>query len=155
SGIVWDSEARVEYDECLAKGSVLGQRARSFSLLETLRWTPEDGYFLLDRHLTRLCDSGDYFDVPVAVDAVRSALDDAVAAESTPRRVRLLGDADGQIQVEHRPHITTSHVLSIALASSAIDAGNRFFFHKTTHRAMYERARAAAADLDDVILWNA
>ncbi len=43
SGIVWDSVAGDEYDECLLKGSVLGRRPRPFELLETMRWTPAEG----------------------------------------------------------------------------------------------------------------
>jgi para-aminobenzoate synthetase/4-amino-4-deoxychorismate lyase len=62
SGIVWDSDAGAEYEECLLKGSVIGQAPVRFELLETLRWTPEEGYFLRDRHVDRLRESADYFD---------------------------------------------------------------------------------------------
>lgn len=48
SGIVWDSEAASEYEECLLKSSVLGRSAAAFELLETMRWSPAEGFFLLD-----------------------------------------------------------------------------------------------------------
>ena len=51
SGVVWDSDPDREYDECLLKGSVLGRRPEPFDLLETIRWTPGEGFFLLERHL--------------------------------------------------------------------------------------------------------
>ena len=54
SGIVWDSSAEGEYAECLLKASVLGTRPPRFELLETLLWTPGEGYILLDRHMQRL-----------------------------------------------------------------------------------------------------
>ena len=40
------------------------------------------------------------------------------------------------------------------LAASPIDSADRFLFHKTTHRATYDRARLARPDADDVVLWN-
>ena len=49
-------------------------------LLESLLWTPQEGYFLVQRHLDRLCASAKAFAVPVtsttaaaALAAVRSA----------------------------------------------------------------------------------
>ena len=39
SGIVWDSDAGAEYEECLLKGAVIGQPPAKFELLETMRWT--------------------------------------------------------------------------------------------------------------------
>ncbi|MEZ4515923.1 MAG: chorismate-binding protein [Chloroflexota bacterium] len=59
SGIVWDSDPAAEYAECLLKARVLApddDMPGSFSLLESLRWTPEEGYWLLERHLDRLGD---------------------------------------------------------------------------------------------------
>jgi para-aminobenzoate synthetase/4-amino-4-deoxychorismate lyase len=53
SGIVWDSIASAECAECLLKGAVLGRVPAEFELLETLRWSPGNGFFLLDRHLRR------------------------------------------------------------------------------------------------------
>jgi para-aminobenzoate synthetase/4-amino-4-deoxychorismate lyase len=154
SGIVWDSEARIEYDECLAKGSVLGQRPRAFSLLETLRWTPESGFFLLDRHIARLCESAAYFDFNLSPDAARDALARALAAETSPRRVRLLVDADGGVRVELAPHTAASTILSVALAPTPIDDRDRYLFHKTTNRGVYERTRAQVPQHDEVVLWN-
>ena len=46
-GIVWDSTNTDEYDEALLKAQVLTMGAQQeFSLLETLLWTPKEGYFL-------------------------------------------------------------------------------------------------------------
>jgi len=42
----------------------------------------------------------------------------------------------------------------VALAAHAMDTRSPFLFHKTTQRAMYEAARAAAPDAEDVLLWN-
>lgn len=60
-GIVWESEAGDEYGECLSKAAVLTSELPEFKLLETMLWTPEEGYFLLEKHLKRLKQSAEYF----------------------------------------------------------------------------------------------
>ena len=57
SGITWDSDPEAEWQECRAKARILVPQAPTFSLLETMRWTPDEGYYLLERHLNRLQDS--------------------------------------------------------------------------------------------------
>jgi para-aminobenzoate synthetase/4-amino-4-deoxychorismate lyase len=66
-GIVWESEAASEYDECLTKARVLAESRPHVTLLETILWEPTSGYFLLDRHLDRLLESAAYFDVSIDV----------------------------------------------------------------------------------------
>ena len=157
SGIVWDSDPAAEYDECLLKGSVLGQRPTAFELLETTLWTPDGGFLLLERHLERLRASAEYFGFAYSLDAVRAALDHAVAGPAAPQRVRVLLARDGAVRVERQalspaPSASSPAPLRVGLAASPIDPDDPFVFHKTTNRAHYDRARIAG--LDDVILWN-
>src|SRR5690606_19993631 len=53
SGIVWDSQPQAEARECRLKARALRRPPAPFGLIETLRWTPAEGYFLLDEHLRR------------------------------------------------------------------------------------------------------
>jgi para-aminobenzoate synthetase/4-amino-4-deoxychorismate lyase len=152
SGIVWDSEPGAEYDECLLKASILGARPPRFDLLETLKWRPDGGFLLLDRHLQRLRDSAEYFGVPCRLDAVRAALDEAVAGSVGPLRLRALLSKDGSVRVERQPFASSEQPLRVALAASPVDVRDVFLFHKTTHRLVYERARLEG--FDDVILFN-
>jgi para-aminobenzoate synthetase / 4-amino-4-deoxychorismate lyase len=154
SGIVWDSDASAEYAECMLKGSVLGRQPVEFDLLETLRWTPHEGYYLLDRHLQRLRDSGEYFGVPVVLSDVHDVLSSAVAGAEAPLRVRLLVDREGGARAEHGAHVPTSGTLRVVLAAEPVDPSDVFLFHKTTNRAVYDRARGSGAGADDVVLWN-
>lgn len=154
SGIVWDSDPGQEYDECLLKASVLGRRPIAFELLETLRWTPADGFHLLEQHMARLLASAEYFDIPVSPGDVEQALVSAVAGESAPQRVRLLVSRSGAIRVERQPYATRPQPLALRLAPSPIDRSNLFLYHKTTNRAVYDQARATTPDCDDVLLWN-
>jgi para-aminobenzoate synthetase/4-amino-4-deoxychorismate lyase len=167
AGIVADSKADEEYDECLLKGAfaetspVAGAPAvirvppaaqREFELLETVR--VEDGRWLhLPRHLDRLAASAHYFGFPWD----RAAVDAAIAGNAAPPgvargRVRLL--ANGRASVETLPLAPFGPVRRVALARTPVDANDVFLCHKTTRREVYTRAQATRPDVDDVILWN-
>ena len=45
-----------------------------------------------------------------------------------------------------------SRTLRVGLARRPVDPSDRFLYHKTTHRLVYESARAERPDVDDVIL---
>ena len=152
SGIVWDSDPAAEYEECLLKASVLGRRPVNFELLETTLWRPDGGFLLLERHLQRMSDAAEYFGFRYSLDEVRAALRDAVAGASDSRSVRWLVDRSGAVRVESQPFCPTGAALRVGLAAAPIDPDDVFVFHKTSNRAIYNRARIAG--LDDVILWN-
>ena len=156
-GIVWDSSPEEEYEECRIKSLILTTPRPEFSLLETMLWTPEEGYFLLNRHLKRLCDSAAYFNYPVDINRIGEMLDSR--ANNRPRirhRIRLLVSRGGKVSLEEIPYpeLPTSPPVRIRLADSPIDSSNPFLYHKTTHREIYENARARVTDCDDVLLWN-
>ena len=60
-GIVWDSQAQDEYEECRTKARILRTETPSFELLETLYWHPLRGYRHRRYHLERLLASARYF----------------------------------------------------------------------------------------------
>jgi len=152
SGIVWDSSADAEYDECLLKGSVLGRSMPAFELLETLRWSPAEGFYLLDRHLNRMRGSAEYFEFDYDERAIREALAGAVAGARVPLRVRLRGSPTGAPNVECTPLRTSGVPVRLRLAVHPISRDDVFLVHKTTHRVVYERS--LRDDADDVCLWN-
>ncbi len=168
-GIVWDSEATSEWQECCTKTQVLLPPYPPFDLLESLRWEPETGYFLLDLHLQRLQQSALYFDFSLNLDQVRDYLETVTRSlPSVPHKIRLRVARSGAMQSEVEPlfHPQTVRVVSpqaqqplrVGWATTAIDSQNIFLYHKTTHRTIYETAYATARrahpDWDDVLLWN-
>ena len=156
SGIVWDSRSAAEYDECLLKARIVTAAMPAFELLETLLWEPEGGYFLLAEHLRRMADSADYFDMRVDIAAVRGTLSDLAATfPREPRRVRLVVDRTGRIASESVALSVPAGPVRLALAAAPIDTSDPFLYNKTTQRKIYDDAKAARADCDDVILWNA
>ncbi len=155
SGIVWDSVPAREWQECATKTRILRSSITPFDLLETLKWAPEAGYALLERHLSRLMDSAEYFDVQVHVANLRRSLEQAALKWSGPQRVRLLVDHSANIRIEAKPlALSPQPVMRLALAAQPVDSNNRFLYHKTTHRDHYEAARASRPGFDDVVLWN-
>jgi para-aminobenzoate synthetase/4-amino-4-deoxychorismate lyase len=156
-GIVWESEPAEEYAECQTKGRVLTEQRPEFSLLETMLWTPGEGYFLLEHHLKRLHDSAVYFGFSLDLErADREIATLAATFPSVPHKVRLLAARDGGIACEASPisDESGSQGLRLRLAPNPVDSSNPFLFHKTTYRAVYEEARAACPECDDVLLWN-
>ena len=162
-GVVWDSSPDGEYAECLTKAAILRESAQPFQLLETLLWEPDGDFLFLDGHLSRIAASAEYFGFPFDADHAMRALAGASASFGAERRrVRLLLDESGAWHVESAP---VSHVFQaepdsratpwrVALAAKPVSSDNRFLYHKTTRREVYDDARHSAAGAEDVILFN-
>lgn len=153
-GIVWDSTSNDEYAEALLKARVLTGSQLEFSLLETLLWTPDQGYYLLDKHLDRLLDSAEYFDFKASRDLIEKQLSETSADFSSPQRVRMLVDQDGNVEIETTPFPASLKELHAHVARDPVHSSNIFLFHKSTHRDLYDQARAGFPQYDDVLLYN-
>jgi para-aminobenzoate synthetase/4-amino-4-deoxychorismate lyase len=156
SGVVWDSEAGAEYDECLLKGAAVARKRPSFDLLESLRWTPEEGYFLLRRHVARLLRSAVYFEVAVGETAVLDALHACAQTLNEASKVRLLLAQTGRLRVEAVPLAAGAvrEPVRLGLAAAPVHTDNVFLYHKTTQREVYAQAKASCPACDEVVLWN-
>lgn len=155
-GIVWDSTSTDEYAEALLKARVLTESPPQFSLLETMLWTPEEGFFLREKHVARMFDSADYFDFPISKEVITSYLYEASSPFTSSQRVRLLLDKSGNLSHEARSFQQTENNLpmKVCLAKNPVNSGNVFLFHKTTYRDIYDSARKDFPDCDDVLLYN-
>jgi para-aminobenzoate synthetase/4-amino-4-deoxychorismate lyase len=154
-GIVWDSEDKTELEECYTKARILGRPSPDFALLETLRWSPTDGYFLLDDHLARLDASAAFFSRSIDIRAIREQLA-ALARDLPPQphRIRLLVPQRGAPMLEAKILSPERCPFRVRLAPRPVNALDQFLYHKTTHRHLYDQALADAPDCDDVLLWN-
>ena len=156
-GIVWDSTGGAEWAECAAKAAILAAPPRpDFKLLETMLWTPAGGIHLLERHLARLRDSADYFDYAFDEAQVRATLESfGQNRPCTPHRLRLLLAADGTRELQSAPCAPAAAPgFRVALARRPVNRADVFLYHKTTHRRVYEEAKADFPGHDDVILYN-
>ena len=157
-GIVADSSIDGEWEETRTKSLAVKPLVAEFSLLETMRWRPGEGIFLLERHLHRLRNSAEYFSYPCDLGGIRDQLAKAVAnLPAKGCKLRLLLDRFGRVSVkgEVLPTRTGSASLRLVAAKSPVESNDPFLYHKTTRRQVYEQARAAAPrQADDVILYN-
>ena len=156
-GIVWDSVSSDEYQECQIKAQVLTLNQPDFSLLETILWQPDDGYFVLDYHLQRLQASAIYFDFNLDINSLKTQLDKLTKTFSNQAyKVRLLLDSCGEITYQTMPlsSVNNQEFVKLGMCSTPVDSNNLFLYHKTTNRQVYETAKAAFPDCDDVLLWN-
>ena len=128
-----------------------------FSLIETLRWQPGDGFIRLRLHLARLSRSARRLGFQQPIDAV-ARLDAAVANAAGPLRVRLTFDAQGRIEVTSAAFVPLAPDTNwtVRIAETRLDSTDKLLRFKTTRRAVYEAARAeyTSAEADDVILLN-
>ena len=156
-GIVTDSVSEDEYTEALLKARVLTEQHPEFSLLETLLWTSDEDYFLLDYHLKRIADSAIYFDYSLDTETVRQRLLDQVPGfGGKPHRVRLLVNRDGVVEIQAVPikAAVSPQPVRTRLALDPVNSSEIFLYHKTTHRRTYEAALSKCSGYDDVLLWN-
>ncbi|MFN3230518.1 MAG: aminodeoxychorismate synthase component I, partial [Alphaproteobacteria bacterium] len=138
SGIVSDSDAEAEYEECLLKSAFLSAPATRPCLIETMRYEPGLGFPLLDGHLDRLMASATYFGYPLTAEGVRRAIQDHVQDLKTPSRVRLLAAPSGNLSVSSEPIMPAGDgVPTVAWASRAVSSSDPYLFHKTTRRDAY------------------
>jgi branched-subunit amino acid aminotransferase/4-amino-4-deoxychorismate lyase len=116
-------------------------------LIETLLWSPGEGYYLRAGHLARLAHSaqvlGHRHDAARAVAAL-----DSVAASTEKLRVRLVLRHDGEVDLTAQPlpEMAPGTVWRAAIANVRLNSADPLLAHKTTRRGFYdeERARLAA-----------
>ena len=155
SGIVWDSDSVSEYQECITKTKVVSDRSDEFKLLETLRWSPDDGYYLLDYHLARLEASARHFLFDIDMVAVNEQLVLlAGTLGKTIHRVRLQLSKSGNLALSENSLSSTPTSYRVSIATTPIDSEDKFMYHKTTRRGVYEETLAAHQSVDDVLLYN-
>ncbi|MFJ6324938.1 MULTISPECIES: aminotransferase class IV family protein [unclassified Rhizobium] len=128
-----------------------------FCLIETLRYEPETGFVRLRLHLARLQRSARRLGFPAPKNAL-AKLEEAVANASTPLRVRLTLDPNGQADVTTAPFsaLPPETIWRVRIAATRLDSADKLLRVKTTRRAVYEEARAEYRpdEADEVLLLN-
>ncbi|WP_299475379.1 aminodeoxychorismate synthase component I [uncultured Roseibium sp.] len=143
SGVVFDSGAAPEYDECILKLKFMTEDMPDYELIETMAFDPAEGYLLFERHLQRLQKSAVYLGFRIDLPGVRDALQQKAKEFTGPRRVRLLLNADGGVSITSTDltPVDQNTVFNLVLAQERTCATDRFLFHKTTNRAFYDDTR--------------
>ena len=155
-GIVWDSTSEDEYRECLLKARVVTAPSQEdYELLETMLWEPQQGYFLLDRHLQRLTASAALLGFVCDCAQIRARLEHlAQKFDAGAQRVRLLLARNGAVSLESKTLQMDQSVVRLRLAPKPVDECDPFLYNKSTQRRVYEQALHESGECDDVLLWN-
>lgn len=175
-GIVWDSDPAEEWRESLLKArplpgrvitegtqsrrqprhlsSVVRAESSTPSLLETLAWTPDEGYRSRTAHLERITASARVLGHAVSRHGIEASLTAASRDWHTPRRVRLTVSPSGEIEVQDQPLTALPAPWRIRLTAEPASRAGAGPFHKTTARADYDRWLAWARPAHDALLWN-
>ncbi|KKB78795.1 hypothetical protein VW35_09845 [Devosia soli] len=155
-GIVADSEAQSEYNEALLKLRFLSDPAPPVTLIETIKWSPVDGFVLLGRHIARLLSSAAYFGLPADGAEATIRLLAASQAWTAPMRVRLTLSEAG-IDITAVPLPPNPDKFSFLIASEVLQSTSVWLAHKTTNRTFYDQPRIKAHDefgVDEVVFLN-
>jgi para-aminobenzoate synthetase / 4-amino-4-deoxychorismate lyase len=156
-GITADSTAIGELREVGAKLAAFTRPMDPPALFETMRVEHGDAV-RLDRHLSRLAASADYFGVPFDGDAARRTLGEAIARSERAdlMRARLDLAPDGALTAlarAHDPALPPGGAL-VAFDEFPVDRGVVHLYHKCADRTRYDAALASAPGMFDVVLWN-
>lgn len=158
AGIVHDSDARAEYQECLLKARFLTGLAPGFELFETLLATRE-GCRHLARHLARLGQSaaelGFRFDAAGTAAMLQSVCGQLPAG--VPFRMRLGLQPAGEVSLRSAPLAPLPDgPVGLLLSDRVMPSGDRLLLHKTSLRQAYDEGwrEAEAAGAFDMLFFN-
>lgn len=141
SGVTYSSDAKSEYEECKLKAQFLTYP--QFQLIETMRWSQKEGFFLLSGHLKRLKRSAIFFGFFYNEPRLKQHLKQAVKnlSKAFSYKIRLLLFEDGQITIEvsklDKPKIATKP--KALLSNYSTSSCDPFLYHKTTQRRLYDQ----------------
>ncbi|QKG70734.1 aminodeoxychorismate synthase component I [Erythrobacter mangrovi] len=148
--IVADSEMRTEWREALLKGAFVRKsspdhRAAQFDLIETMRFTPEEGISFLEAHLMRMKTSAAELGFSFDRHEARNQLHALCFVLEKPSRIRLLASRRGAIALEAQdmPEAWPSPAGTIVMPLP-VDPGDWRLRHKTSERGFYGEAQAVA-----------
>ncbi len=163
SGIVYQSDANDEYEECLLKANFLRQVNKHFYLIEAFRFEAKSNQFRnINKHLGRLMSSADYFGFELKRDVIESQLEQYRQSligntDDKDCKIRLTAFQSGEITLGYQQIVNSSRVLEkIAISDERVASGSVFQFHKTSKREHYNTAyeKAEQSGFYDVLFFN-
>ncbi len=155
SGVVYDSDGAQEYAECQLKSAIVTARP---DLIETLKWTPKDGFIRLQLHMSRLLKSANELSYSIDLNDLFYSLDKEISDLLSPKRIRIALSANGTISIQCENYISLSTPIKLAISKTPLTATRQIFTHKIEARAFYDGERErikARADCDEVLFLNA
>jgi 4-amino-4-deoxychorismate lyase len=145
-----------------AEGPLRDGNGAGFELIETLRWEPAAGFVRLERHLARLYASanelGFAYDPEKVGATLRDAVPEAARSGQGALRIRLTLAPNGDTLAAAQPFALQppDTVWTLRIARTRLKSKDPLLRHKTSHRSLYDAARAEFThkQADEVILLN-
>lgn len=158
SGIIIDSDAEREFEECELKADFMSKKTKDFKLIETILWRPEKGYFLLKSHLERLSLSAEYFNFKFDKKSIMKELRflETDFEQKSDYKVRLILDDSGSIEIKFSKIYNSAKALRVGFSNKKTYSKDIFLYHKTTQRDLYNKEHRRWKDKGcfDVIFTN-
>ena len=111
-----------------------------FRLIETLGWHPDEGPRRAALHLARMARSATALGMPFDQTRAQHLLEQITGP--APLRCRLTLDPKGVLALETAPLAANLPHWRVVIHPERLDADDPWLRHKTTRRALYDRARA-------------
>ena len=156
SGIVFDSTAEDEWQECHSKTAILKSPKPDIMLIETMRQENED-VKLLERHIHRLKQSARELGFACDTAKIREAILATRQHQKTHRCLRLTLRVDGTFRLESYPlPAKPDKPISVCFYDSHVRSDDALLRHKISLRSFYEEAARAAdaAGCQDAVFVN-
>ncbi len=173
--VVQDSQMESEYAECLLKARYMETARRPLELIETLKYSPAEGFVRGDLHLARMARSaealGINFDAGKASRALDEILPPPLLVRRSPKgedgrgatnnvdalRIRLTLNEYGEFASTSAPLSPDEASWTYAISPLRVSSADALARHKTNWRDLYdgEHARLTyALDCNEVIFLN-
>jgi para-aminobenzoate synthetase/4-amino-4-deoxychorismate lyase len=164
SGIVYQSHANDEYEECLLKANFLRQVNKHFYLIEAFKFDVRKQQFNhIKQHLNRLMLSASYFGFELNRQEIESQLEHykiSLISDNTDHqsyKIRLTASQSGDIQLSHQLiEDKLEGVEKVLISDERVQSSMVFQYHKTSKREHYNNAydKAQRSGFYDVLFFN-
>jgi para-aminobenzoate synthetase / 4-amino-4-deoxychorismate lyase len=152
SGIVYDSDPELEWNECHQKAFFL-YRSFKFFIFESILFKNGTLYFL-EEHIQRMRASSLLLFGHFEESKIRNVLHQFLPQISLPYKVRLIYFDSGDVKVESIENKPFKNA-SILLSDKKVHSNELFLYHKTSQRKLYtEEYEAYKNQFLDVIFRN-
>lgn len=168
-GIIHESSAKAEFEECILKADFLTNLNNNFYLIEAFKFDADRQKFeYLNEHMYRLNDSAGYFGFKLKQDLIDKRLAEIkqeLIKEKGVFKVRLSAYQNGDVNISYEkiepiPVISGSSQINtipkVVIGEQKINSRSIFQYHKTSRREVYneEFDKAAKAGFYDAIILN-
>ena len=168
SGIIYESNAKAEFEECILKADFLTNLNDNFYLIETFKYDAEkQQYQHLDEHLYRLTDSAGYFGFKIKQRVIDERLDEIKQELEKKQgifKVRLCAYHNGEVKISYESIINNKPLdendpaveHEVIIGEQKINSRSIFQYHKTSRREVYneEFDKASKKGYYDAIILN-